>query len=119
MDEFVNSSLSRDESYLATLDDYPNDSTLAQRAEEQRLGERLLDDTLNQPRHGPGAERAIEAFCGQPGSRFRGQVDGDLGTRQVDVFHRSDGLGGVDGSTLHGLAGGLRLVGRWGVGHGA
>ena len=44
---------------LAALDNDPDHAAVGQRTEQQRLRERLLDDTLYQASHGTGAERAV------------------------------------------------------------
>src|SRR5688572_10385795 len=60
---------------LVVLNTDANDGAVAEFPEEQPLGQRLLDDALDQPRHGPGAEGAIETLGGEPCARGRVQFD--------------------------------------------
>ena len=46
-------------------------AAVGERSEQQRLRQRLLDDALDQARHRPRAERAVEALGRQPRARRR------------------------------------------------
>src|ERR1051325_5746739 len=52
-------------------------------AEEELFGEGLLDFRLNQTRHRPCAEQAVEAATGEPGARAFRQFDGHLFVREL------------------------------------
>src|SRR5688500_9647160 len=51
---------------LVALDVHADGAPGSEGAEEQHLGQRLLDDALDQARHRPRTEGAVEAFRGEP-----------------------------------------------------
>src|SRR5262245_14036782 len=71
-----------------------------QTAEENFVGQRLLDLRLDQPRHRAGAVQFVEALLGEPGAPGLGQFERDVLVSQliaqlVDEFidHASDAFG--------------------------
>ena len=56
---------------------------LRQLAEQELVGERLLDLLLDQPRQRPGAVGRIVAVLGEPGPRRRAQPDGDVAVGEL------------------------------------
>ena len=75
-------------------------AAVRQLAEQQLLGERLLDLVLDQPRHRPRAHQLVVAALGQPGARVRIELDVHvlLGQLQLEledelVDHPADRLG--------------------------
>src|SRR6266571_6858032 len=72
--KFVNSSIGNYPHLIAVNHD-ARSSTVGERAEEHRLRERLLHFPLDQPRHRPRSERAIETCRCEPRARQRIELD--------------------------------------------
>src|SRR5438067_7103235 len=69
---------------LVVLHTQDHFSTLFQIAEEDALGERLLQGSLDQPRHRPRSELRREAVVGQPPPRLREQLQLDALFAELD-----------------------------------
>ncbi len=94
---------------LGAFDDEPHRAAGAERPEQERLGQWFLHDTLDEPRHGTRAERAVEPFGREPRARLERDIDRDPLRRHHDPqlvemlihdaldFGRSEGIEIDDG----------------------
>src|SRR5258708_23767091 len=75
--------LGEGEAELVALAGDPDDAALGELAEEQLLGERLLDVLLNDAAQGTRAEQAVVALLGEPFSRRLVELDRDVAVGQL------------------------------------
>ncbi len=68
---------------LLAVQQHPHRAAILERAEQDLVGQRLLDVVLDDARQRPGAKRIVIALLAQPAGGFRRQVEGDVAVGQL------------------------------------